>query len=884
MLANQASAEVYTWVGSQGGSDWFSASNWDLRAVPGATDAVWLRNYRDTFLSADALINELRFSVGALYGPGALTVRGSTTFNGTSLYGEAPSILGALNVAGSATHRYGSFSIAPGGRLTVLAGATFTSNGLDDAGNNVGNVINGGYVSTFNNAGTYRQESGAARTYVGPAFNNTGSVLVNTGTLELGGGGVSTGSFSTLPGTTLALGGAHNLEGATIVNAGTLKISGGNTTLSNTAVSGTGAFVIDGGFLSVNAALTLPNLSFVDGRLSGTSALTVNGLVSFGKDGAPWWESRSQTINGTLNLAGGATLSSQLYLSYEHDGTLNNLAGSTFTSTGLSSGLHDNNITSGTFNNAGTFVQASGSTATNVTAVFNNIGSVQVQTGTLRLRGNVSGAGAFSTQPGATLELAGTNSLAGASIANEGTLRINDGTTTLGATGARYSGRGALQINSGTLNLNSGTVFAKETSIQLTGGMLNVDSPVTVAKFDFARGVLGGAGVLTVSGTTFFGDIDGWGAYPAIAGGTLNLAGGAINQSRITMNGGRLNNLAGSTFVSNGVPFVGQKNRFDSEIGGDSFFGAGVFSNAGVFVQDSGLAATNISAAFGNTGSVLVRTGTLQLNGDVNNTGSIDVDAGKLVLAGDVSSPGTLVASGSGVIQQVGGRVAATQIDVSSGGTFELQAGTLTVNQFKGDFVQRGGLLYVDGDRPNSKVAGNYALGPNGTLRLDVGGAGHDGVNSQLVVDHAVTVDGLVQVILRPESFAQMHYVPHINDKFDFVVGDAISLGSDLSYGVYVAKSEASFFGGLSYSIYSGGIAGDTSELYQINGDVFSFTLTNDGRTLQGTLIRDLHYRAAAPVPEPSAYATLLGGLGMFSLLHRRRRKALDSVKSGLGA
>ena len=51
-------------------------------------------------------------------------------------------------------------------------------------------------TSSFNNAGTFTKTTATGSSYANVAFNNTGTTTITTGTMNLNGGGTSTGSFA----------------------------------------------------------------------------------------------------------------------------------------------------------------------------------------------------------------------------------------------------------------------------------------------------------------------------------------------------------------------------------------------------------------------------------------------------------------------------------------------------------------------------------------------------------------------------------------------------------------------------------------------------------------------------------------------------------------
>jgi hypothetical protein len=169
------------------------------------------------------------------------------------------------------------------------------------------------------------------------------------------------------------------------------------------------------------------------------------------------------------------------------------------------------------------------------------------------------------------------------------------------------------------------------------------------------------------------------------------------------------------------------------------------------------------------------------------------------------------------------------------------------------------------------EVTGNYRQEDSGALRLFLGGDQPGITYSQLLVGQQVDLSGAVQVVLLGERFKDFKYTPQIGDSFDFVkASGGISLSPTLKYEFFVTEAGKHLFPQFgSLTAYNSGISGDPDRLYRVNQTLFSFQLAEDGKLLRGTLTA-----AIAPVPEPSSYLMLGGGLLALQLLMRRRRKS----------
>jgi RHS repeat-associated protein len=420
-------------------------------------------------IAAASTIGELDFAGGTLTGAGALTVTGALNWTGGTMSGTGTTTVaqgGTLDLAGNPNldartlinAGTATYSLVPGAlnRFSMvnsatfdnLAGATFTIAG------DVPLVAYGTAPVAFNNAGTLIRTGGTATgaaSFSGIALNNTGSVQVQSGTLDLAGGGDSTGSFTLAAGATLTFdtGGTQTLEAASRVNgSGTVLFEGGTVNVGGTYdlgaagnthfTFGTAHFtspvaslgkrlVIDGGTadLESGAPVTVSELDLAYGTLTGSGNLNVTDALN--------WTGGTMSGLGTTTLAAGATsnLSGNLYLDartlvnagtaiWSGDGTydalrvndgatIDNLAGATFTITNdRSLGQFYPVIGAAVFNNAGLLVKTGGTGETSFVDVeLHNKGVLSIQSGSVDVENSlvIDGSGALTEQPGTSLEL-----------------------------------------------------------------------------------------------------------------------------------------------------------------------------------------------------------------------------------------------------------------------------------------------------------------------------------------------------------------------------------------------------------------------------------------------------------------------------------------------
>ncbi len=379
-----------------------------------------------------------------------------------------------------------SSSTAPGGFIAVL-------NGLNDP-----QLACSGTESIKWVGGVDLNWSTAGNWSTGKVPVSTDTVCIDTGfattTITIGALAAANQTIATL------------LSNANInLTSGPLTVTGGANFVNALAIAG-GTLILNG----TNGSSVGTTMSLSTGTLSGTDALTVNGLLTWvtgsmctvstcnspgtgvtnanGGITIPAGSNGAQFLYGrTLNNAGTATLSNTFYspsfgyyFYLGYGAVINNLATGTWNYTTDSPWLNTT-TGGGTFNNAGTFEKTGGTATTTVNPTFNNSGSVlDSSSGPSILDLNAVGTstGSWSVSSGDTLELgagsAVTSTLSG-TISGAGTALFTTGTLNL--TGA-YNVGGGTQSNGGTTNFN-GTVQNVGTSISASAGTLNFSTPVT---------------------------------------------------------------------------------------------------------------------------------------------------------------------------------------------------------------------------------------------------------------------------------------------------------------------------------------------------------------------------------------------------------------------
>jgi hypothetical protein len=360
---------------------------------------------------------------------------GTTNANGGMAIANSSSVslrdTRTLNNAGSATWvGTGSFSNDAGAVFNNLQGATFAIQTSGDL-----------FSGTFNNAGTVTKESGGGdgRTRVTATVNNTGSVIVTSGALEFENGGTHTGSFTVADTAALAFaGGTHAVNsGASISGAGRMRFTAGTTNVSagsynvsgvTESTGGThtfagpstilnvGAVELSGGTLSFGSGDPFPatSLAQTGGTLAGSDTINVGGMLT--------WSAGVMTGQGRTNANGGMQLTHSSTIALRETRTLANAGNAVWTGAGnfandpgaTFSNLPGGSLAiqttgdffSGTLTNAGTLtkVGGGGDGVTRVSSLFNNSGTVEVLSGTLRFESSYVQSAGVTRLTGGTLD------------------------------------------------------------------------------------------------------------------------------------------------------------------------------------------------------------------------------------------------------------------------------------------------------------------------------------------------------------------------------------------------------------------------------------------------------------------------------------------------
>jgi len=641
-----------------------------------------------------------------------------------------------LNVtAGISSHTPDNTTVGPVG-FTKLGAGTMTLTGANTYTG--GTAINAGTLQAGNASafGTGPISFGGGTLQYGSGITNDFSSLFSTAAsqaykIDTNGNAVtlataltsSGGSLTKSGSGTLTLTAANTYTGGTTVNAGTLALgfgSGGVGTIRGALTIGSGATVVTSavdGF-GFGAGTKIDSVTINGGTLNHTAAGNQGWGVAY-------------------TLSNGATLTS-------NGGTSSTSAASAF-AFGNSTSV---NVTDGTNTIAGRvdlrgdlgdtavgFTVASGATL-NVTAGISSSGG---SVGVTKL-----GAG--------TMTLTGTNTYAGTTAINAGTLQAGN---------ASALGSGTISFGGGTLQYGSGvtTDFSSRFSAAASQAY-NIDTNGQNVSFATALGSDGvltktGAGTLTLAASTnalrlaatvnadtlVLGQASSSSVHAIGSGLTINSGGTA----RLGGSGGdQIYQAVGVTLNSGGALDLNGRSE-----GFDTLTGSGTVTNTAAATGILTLGENNGSATFGGVlqdgaGTVaLVKTGTgtLTLTGAETHTGGTTISAGTLQIgnggttgsvAGNITDNATLafnrsdaltysgVVSGTGALTKLGsGNLTLSGANTYSGGT-TVSAGTLMGNttSLQRNITDNAALVF------DQASAGTYAGVVSGTGSFTKSGSG----------------------------------------------------------------------------------------------------------------------------------------------------------------
>lgn len=677
--------ESATWDGSAG--LWSDESKWDTALFPhngnGGLTYDATVNGGTVTLDQDLTIQRLVFAGGTIDGPFELTANTGATFNIPTPPPDPPLTLNAarLTLDGTSTISQTNNRFAIGQGTVVQIVSTGTLDLQSDATiGSAGPEPNGG---TFDNRGIVTKTAGSINR-VNMPFNNSGTVEARTGIIRLSSGGSHTGDFQTVGAGSIQFGLNHVFLPASVVRgntnfvAGTIDIngiydldSGHSSTFTNgranfnsgATVGNVGDLIINGGVanLSSGQPITATSHRFTSraGALTGSDTITVTGRTTFLRG-----EIRGSGVtdaNGGMDI--GNTLPSDNSNLSLRERTVNISGSSTWFGTG--------NLTVG---NGGTLVNLGALDIQNDITV---LADTDISGGTLRNMGTITkSAGNGTTSVAIALDNAGTVEVQTPSV-----LSLSGGGIHSGVYNAPSGA--TIQFSGGTHELNAGATFNGTWSKQLSGGTLNINDPATLAAIEQAAGTFeftSGALNITNGDVT----IDSQGLLGASAQIGPNMDLGVSGTTKIGTNG--TVRLSGGTLTTA---------TLDNTAGGTIHFDAGTLTITGT--------GTNFGAD-----PVFLGEG---------DSAIFNIETGANVLVAD------LVVGATSAVNLSGGRLDASTIHHTAGGTFNFSSGAFVVVDFDGDLVQDGGTLVVGPSVGITTVSGNYTMNA-GSVQIGLAGRG----------------------------------------------------------------------------------------------------------------------------------------------------------------
>jgi len=405
------------------------------------------------------------------------------------------------------------------GTLWVTGGTFLNKGTLTTTTTGILSAYGAGGTNQFLNQGAVvKQGTGTmqfAGYYTGMAFNNTGVVDVQGGALSLVSGGTHTGDF-TLSGSTLFVNGAQTFQSTSdVTGTGTLRIDGGTANFSGTVQvgaitsNGTTSFgpvlqtsyvAVGAGTTTINTALSLNQLDLSGGTLTGSGNLTISGVLNWsggtmsgtgrtviGPSGTLLMNANTvRTLSRVLENQGTATWSVGNFQltngNVLNTGTFIANAGGTLQFYGGLGGTNNRFTNQGTFRKQG--AGAANFFTSSSSVIFENQGTIDVQTGTLSLLNNSLLNFSGTTLTGGTYLISGTGILqfTGANIVTNAaniilsgtaaTPIISDGSANGFANFATNAATGSFSLqggrdftrtgnftNNGALSLGPGSIF-----------------------------------------------------------------------------------------------------------------------------------------------------------------------------------------------------------------------------------------------------------------------------------------------------------------------------------------------------------------------------------------------------------------------------------------
>ncbi len=653
-----------------------------------------------------------------------------------------------------------SFDSTGIGTITVdAAGVSAASLNFNAGG--IGYTLTGGAISLAGNlvdaatSGTNTINSSLSFT-TGATIQNVNAASV----LTLGGSLTTASALNFTGAGTTNLGGAVTRSGSgdmTITGVVSSTGGGSNSGSGNLVVTGGGAFTIAGGTYSNNTTTAISNTAAASGAMT-VSAGTFQQTAGALQIGATAGTGGTLTVSGTglVQVTGGVL---QLGVAAGNAGTLNigsgtGVGGEFDTAVLFAPSANSNviNFGGGTLKVTSAVAAATNlfGTAANVAvnignsgATFNTVGNTVLISSNLLHGSGASTDSLTVTGTSGTLSLTGTNTYAGGTFINSGTLQVlndsNLGSTTSTNNIAINGGTLASTLNTPvTLNANHGLVIGSSGGTIFSNASGGNSGNFTVAAGGLTAAVPG-TGTLTLNG------------FAAGSNTILSSSGTQVFSNPITLLNGRiivggvsLTNPFGTGLITVGAGTSEVYSNSNGTVWGNSFniTGNGGEGRGVLRVPGSGTFNGSITLS-GNAGINADLVSTNSFNGNI--TGGFTVQFGGLTgsnasavynLAGNNTVTNLTVAGGTVAAKQAQALInigtaitvnSGTTLGVSVGGTGEFTAANLTTALGKATIgvVGTAATLAIDTTNAGGSFTYGTALTDNGgKMTLSKIGAG----------------------------------------------------------------------------------------------------------------------------------------------------------------
>ncbi len=618
-------------------------------------------------------------------GSGTLTLTGVNTYTGTTRVSDT----GVLQLGTPG-------AIADDSAVVVDANATFDLNDFDET------------IASLSGAGMVTLGTGTLTTGGDDSDSTFSGIISGTGGLTKEGMG------------TFTLSGLNTYSGPTAINAGTLQVGVANALGATSAVN-----------VVMGATLDLNNFDATIGALSG------DGDVTLGTGNLTTGDATDTEFSGIISGTGGIVK--------EGTGTftlsgMNTYSGGTTLNDGvLLVGMDENLGASGpgigelTFNGGTLGLSADLTTARDVII---NVGGGTIDTNGFNgtLSGIVSGAGAITKIDDGTLTLTGTNTYAGGTNINGGTVSVGSDLNLGDAAGP------VTFMNGGILQTSAGITSDRALTFNLPGGG-TIDTQTFDSSFS---GAVTGAGNMTKDGTgtlTLSGGLAGYTGDTTISAGTLDVntntsgdtthAGAISGPGNLRKSGSNTLTIAGSLDMFTGNTAIDGGILDINTAAGDTTY-SGVISGIGS-LQKTGANTLLLTGMSTYTGPTAIDAGTLQLgaNDVLSDMTAVTVAGGAIFdvnnftdTIGSLAGAGNVML-GTGTLSAGADNTSTTYTGIFSGnGQFiKVGAGTMTLtgaNTHTGGTAINGGVLSIGNDVNLGDPAGVLSF-DGGTLLTTAG-------------------------------------------------------------------------------------------------------------------------------------------------------------------